>query len=201
MHLKCRRHSQSAYYWANHRVDTEPLSASSNSLQAPEAEKLVIIAGYGRVGQNIARGLDDAGIPYRVIELDPEVVSDLRLARAGSIYGDASNLPVLSQAGIKQARVLVVTFPDPLSVLATIRNAMFYNPHLKVVARVHRAEDAQRLKNIGVEELVSPEYEASLGFLKRVLASYGRQQADVEKTMAEVCKDQEIIKSCLNRAE
>jgi len=152
----------------------------------------VVIAGFGRVGQNIAGGLRDASVPYTVIEIDPERISDLRCGGIACIYGDASNTHVLSRLDLTEAKVLVVTFPDPLAVVTTVKNALRINPKLKIVARVHRTREAELLKSLGVTELISPEYEASLEFLKRILSVSGWKKTAIKQTLATVQQDQEI---------
>jgi len=87
---------------------------------------------------------------------------------------------------------LVVTFPDPLAVVTTVKTALRLNPKLKIVARVHRTREAELLKSLGVTELISPEYEASLEFLKRVLSVSGWKRTDIKQTLATVQQDQEI---------
>ncbi len=164
----------------------------------PEAEPAevgnpVVIAGFGRVGQNIAQGLLDAGIPYSVIEIDPEIIYRVRGKGTACIYGDASNIHVLSRVDLTRAKVLVVTFPDPLAVLSTVKNALAINPKLKIIARVHRTREADLLKNLGVVELISPEYEASLTFLGRILAASDWGKADIKRALATMRYDQEIV--------
>jgi len=158
-----------------------------------EVVNLVVIAGYGRVGQNVAHGLRDAGVPYTVIEIDPERIFEMRCGGTACIYGDASNVHVLSQVDLSRAKVLVVTFPDPLAVVATVKAALKTNPKLKIVARVHRTREAELLKNLGVEELISPEYEASLEFLRRVLSLSGWRKTDIKRTLPIVQQDQEFV--------
>jgi len=168
--------------------DASALSVSGQS----EVVNPVVIAGYGRVGQNIAQGLLDAGIPYIVIEIDPEITFKLRCDGIACIYGDASNAHVLARVDLKKAKALVVTFPDPLAVMTTVQAALRLNPKLKIVVRVHRAREAELLKSLGVEELVSPEYEASLEFLQRILSVIGWRKADIKNTLATLQKDEEI---------
>jgi len=166
-----------------------------------EVANLVVIAGYGRVGQNVAHGLRDAGVPYTVIEIDPERIFEMRCGGTACIYGDASNTHVLSQVDLTKAKVLVVTFPDPLAVLTTVKTALTINPKLKVVARVHRAREAELLKKMGVEELISPEYEASLEFLKRILSLTGWRKADIKRTLSIVEQDQEVTEFSPDKEE
>jgi CPA2 family monovalent cation:H+ antiporter-2 len=157
-----------------------------------ETVKPIVIAGFGRVGQNVARGLQDIGIDYGVIEIDPERIFALQCGGTACIYGDASNAHVLSRVDLTKARVLVVTFPDPLAVITTVKNALAINPDIRIVARVHRVREADILRKLGIEELISPEYEASLEFLRKTLSAVGWKKADVNQALSTIQKDEEI---------
>jgi len=152
----------------------------------------VVVAGYGRVGQNIAQGLQDAGIPYLVIDIDPERVSEARSSGRPRIYGDATNFRLLNKAGLDKARALVITYPDPMAVITTAKVALNINPELKILARVHRAKEANILKGMGITELVSPEYEASFRFIKRLLKITGQSKEDRRRVLALIRKDKEV---------
>ena len=192
--------AMSSVSWLYNKFSEAPLSgaplaegvSSPSEYETPEAVNPVVVAGYGRVGQNIAQGLRDAGIPYTVIEVDPELTFKLRSSGIACIYGDASNVQVLLRVELTKARVLVITFPDPLAVVGTVRTALNINPKLKIVARVHRAKEAELLKSLGVAELISPEYEASLEFLERILSVHGRRKSDIKQTLAVVRQDEAI---------
>ncbi len=164
-----------------------------SNLPASEAPSRVVVAGYGRIGQNVAKGLQDAGVPHIVIDIDPERISEARSSGSPRIYGDASNPHVLSKADLGKARTLVITFPDPLAVVAAVKTALAINPKINIVARVHRAREAELLRNIGVVELISPEYEASLQFIRRTLATSGWREAEIEQTLPLVKQDQEVV--------
>jgi len=173
--------------WLHHRVPLTRLATILNGAVSPDAyapepqqsPDTVLIAGYGRVGQNVARALRDARVPCVVIDIDPEVTYKSRCDRVPSIYGDASNMHVLSSLDMKKIKALVVTYPDPLAVSATVQAALKLNPELRVVARVHRQEDVDHIKRLGVVELVSPEYEASVELVRRVLSAEGWLQNDI----------------------
>jgi len=158
----------------------------------PERLARVVIAGYGRVGENIAQGLQDARIPYIIIDLDPERVSEAKCSRRPRIYGDATNINVLFKADLGRAKALVVTYPDPIAVVTTAKIALSINPKLKILARVHRLKEAKALKGLGVTELISPEYEASFRFIKRLLDIVGLEKTDRKRILAIVRKDEEI---------
>jgi len=158
----------------------------------PDAPARVVIAGFGRVGGNIAQGLQNAKIPYLIIDIDPERVSKAKNRGRPRLYGDATNINVLSKADLTRARALVVTYPDPMAIVTTVKVALSINPRLKVLARVHRMREANELKNLGVTELVSPEYEASFRFIKRLLNVMGLEKNERKRILAMVRKDKEI---------
>jgi K+:H+ antiporter len=173
--------------WLHHKT---PLSAlplllngsakGADSLPEPlQSSDTVLVAGYGRVGQNVARALRDARVPCVVIDIDPEVTYKSRCDRVPSVYGDASNMRVLSSLDMKKVKALVVTYPDPLAVSATVQAALKLNPELRIVARAHRQEDMSRIQRLGAVEVVSPEYETSVELVKRILSAGGWQQNDI----------------------
>jgi len=166
--------------------------ASAPAPTPPEELNRVVIAGYGRVGQNIAQGLQDVGIPYLVVDLDPERVSEAKSSGRPRIYGDATNINVLSKADLGRATALVVTYPDPMAVVTTIKAALSINPKLKVLARVHRAREANELKALGVTEMVSPEYEASFRLIERLLNVIGLKKDERRQILALIREDEEI---------
>ncbi len=153
----------------------------------------VVVAGYGRIGQNVSQGLQDAGVPHIAIDIDPERIAEARGCCTPRIYGDASNPNVLSQTGLGRAKTLVITFPDPMAVVATVEAALEINSNLKIIARVHRAREAEILKKMGVTELISPEYQASLEFIRRTLTASGLKKAAIKQALPIIEQDSEVV--------
>jgi CPA2 family monovalent cation:H+ antiporter-2 len=168
--------------------------ASEKPVAKPGSEptERIVIAGFGRVGQSVAQVLEDTGIPFSIIEIDPEVIFRAHCGGNVCIYGDASNTHVLSKLDLNKADLLIVTFPDPVAVLTTVKTALSINPRLKIIARAHRERDAAQLKRLGIQELISPEYEASLEFIRRILHITGRHKEDIKLTMNKVLQDHQI---------
>jgi CPA2 family monovalent cation:H+ antiporter-2 len=169
------------------------VEGTADAHKQAETPNRVVVAGYGRVGQNVARGLQDAGLPYLVIDIDPERIHEAREHGVPRVYGDASNPQVLSYVDLGNARTLVVTYPDPLAVIATVKAAREFNPKLHIVARVHRSREADELKKMGVADLINPEYEASLEFMRRVLSASGWRQARIRETLPAIEKDEDFL--------
>jgi len=172
------------------KIGASPILPASPSV---EITTRVVVAGYGRVGQNIARGLHDADIPYIVIDIDPERISEARHGGIPRIYGDASNPHVLSKADLNNARILAITFPDPIAVFSAVKAAQTINPNLQIIARVHRAKDANILAEMGVKELINPEYEASLEFMERILIDSGWRKTAIRQTLPVLERDDEFF--------
>ncbi len=148
---------------------TDP-AFSSRSL---ELRSHVVICGCGRVGRDLGTILMRRGFSYLVIDIDPYVISTRRASGVPHIYGDASNPEILSRASLDKAKVLVITFYDPIATEMTVRNALRINPKLDIVARVHLDSEAETLRKLGVAELVHPEFEAGLEIIRHTLHRFG----------------------------
>jgi len=86
-----------------------------------------------------------------------------------------------------------VTYPDPMAVITTVKTALSINPMIKILARVHRAKEANELKGLGVTELVNPEYEVSFRFINRLLNVMGLKAEERRQILSVIRKDEEII--------
>ena len=131
-----------------------------------------VICGYGATGSSLARGLAGRGLPFVVIENDPYVFERMRGAGIPSVFGDASRPDVLEQAGISDARLCALTFSSPSDGLRTAQAARTLNPRIDVVARSSR-DGVTLLRRAGASEVVDPEFEASLEFVRHVLHRFG----------------------------
>ena len=161
-------------------------AVSSNqivALDSPACSGGVVVCGYGRIGQSVVQGLEEAKIPYMIVDIDPERIAEAKVAGRPSIYGDASNIHVLSSLILCDVKALVVAFPDPMATITTVKAAREINPKLHIVARAHRGKDAEELRRLGIVELVSPEYEASFRFLKNIFAIFDIQKSERERLL------------------
>ncbi|MFC1995080.1 cation:proton antiporter [Chloroflexota bacterium] len=156
--------------------------------QASGILKRVVIAGYGEVGQSIARGLHEANIPYFIIDDDPERISEAKASKHPRIYGDATNINVLLKADLERANALVVAYPDPMAVITTVKLAQHLNPDLLILARASRKNDMVKLMQLGIKELVIPEREAGYKFVKILLKAIGLEQEERRHLLAIVRK-------------
>jgi CPA2 family monovalent cation:H+ antiporter-2 len=133
----------------------------------------VIICGYGRVGQEIARALQRRGFAFAVIDYTPARVEDARHDGCLAIQGDSTNPLVLEHASIASARMVAVTLPDLPSAEQVVRIAKELNPKVRVLARTHDARTIPHLRAAGADEVIQPEFEAGLEMVRQALRNYG----------------------------
>jgi monovalent cation:H+ antiporter-2, CPA2 family len=136
-------------------------------------EKHVIICGYGRSGQNLARMLDTQGIPYMALDLDPDRVRQAAAAGQSVVYGDAARLPSLMAAGLARANAVVVSYPDTPSALKILALVREHAPAVPVVVRTIDDADLERLRAAGATEVVPEAIEGSLMLASHALALVG----------------------------
>ncbi len=141
----------------------------------------IVIAGGGRVGQQVARVLLELERPAVIVELDHHRLEPARMASLPMIYGDATQPVVLEAAGVAEARLLLVTIPAISVARAVVTEARRLNPGLSVVARAEGVEQMRALYDCGVYEVVQPELEASLEITRQALLHLGVPATDIQR--------------------
>ncbi|MDD1686833.1 monovalent cation:proton antiporter family protein [Methanoregula sp.] len=133
----------------------------------------LIIAGYGITGKSVARAAAIAGISYMVIELNPAIIRQERSTfRPNFMFGDAVQAEVLEHAGIRRARTLVIVVSDEDAIPRIINTARELAPGVHILARTRRVREARALLDLGADEVISEEFEASVEIFSRVLRKY-----------------------------
>jgi K+:H+ antiporter len=143
---------------------------------AEHAQQHVLLCGFGRVGSFIGTALEAFGIPFTVIDIDPDVFSAVRARGIPAVFGDPVHPHILQRAGAVGSSLLVVTIPDPDRSRLAIQNFRQMNPHIPIVARAHRRSDHELLVRAGATEVIQPELEASATIIRH--ASYYLQVSD-----------------------
>lgn len=141
----------------------------------------VIIAGFGRVGQIVARLLRVVDRPFTALEIDSSQVDVVR--RYGNIvhYGDASRLDILRAAGAEHAKIFVLVIDDVEASMRTAEAVSQHFPHLKIVARARNRRHVHKLMDLGVEHIFRETFLSSLAMSEEVLTSIGVSEEDTSK--------------------
>ena len=151
----------------------QSLQMTTIARKSINTHKHVIICGYGRCGQNLARMLEHEGIPYIALDLDPDRVRQAAAAGDSVVFGDAARLQALVAAGLSRATAVVVTYLDVPSALKVLGSARSHAPQVPVIVRTHDDHDLERLQRAGATEVVPEILESSLMLASHALALVG----------------------------
>ena len=157
----------------------QSLALTSLAARTMSDEKHVIIAGFGRTGQSIAKVLEEEKIPYHALDLDPQRVQEAQAAGANVSYGDTSRRESLIAAGIHRAAALVVTYADTQAALKTLHFANELAPTLPAIVRSIDDTDIEKLRAGGADEVVPETIESSLMLASQTLLMLGVPLSEV----------------------
>ena len=149
--------------------ETHQLAFQPMATEALAKRRHVIVCGYGRVGQNLARILEKEGFEYIALDLDPYRVRAARQAGDPVNYGDASQRHVLESVGLANASVVVISIPDSLGALRIVRTAKDLRPDVPILVRTRDDTDLDRLQRAGATEIVPDSLEAALMLASHLL--------------------------------
>jgi CPA2 family monovalent cation:H+ antiporter-2 len=151
----------------------QSLQMTSIARKTINTAKHVIICGYGRCGQNLARILEREGIPYMALDLDPDRVRQAAAAGDSVVFGDAARLQALMAAGLARASAVVVTYLDAPGALKVLSNIRAHAPQVPVIVRTQDDRDLEKLQTAGATEVVPEAIEGSLMLASHALALVG----------------------------
>jgi monovalent cation:H+ antiporter-2, CPA2 family len=146
----------------------------------------VILCGFGRVGQNIARVLESLGFEYLAIDLDP---ARIRLARGAGdpvVFGDSADEELLRQVGIDAASAIIVTFANPEVSIGIVRSVRRLRADVPVLVRTQDDVGLAELTAAGVTEVVPETFEASLMLVSQVLLLLNVPVSKMLRTVSDI---------------
>jgi monovalent cation:H+ antiporter-2, CPA2 family len=146
----------------------------------------VILCGYGRVGQNVARVLDGQGFEYIAMDLDPYRVRTAREAGDPVIYGDAADEEMLEAVGLGHASAVIITFADPERSLAIIQAVRRLRADVPVLVRTADDTRLEELLAAGATEVIPETLEAALMLVSHALLVLDVPMSRVVKTVGDI---------------
>ncbi len=155
----------------------------------PEGQDLadhIIIVGYGLNGKNVARSADIAGVPYRIIEMNPDTVREEKAKGKQIMFGDAAQGEVLKKAGIAKARVLVIVVNDPFGTQQIVQTARMLNPAVHIIVRTRYMGEVATLMELGADEVIPEEFETAVEIFTRILYTYLIPTSEIERLVSEI---------------
>ena len=145
----------------------------------PEKDGHVVIAGFGRVGQIVARILAAKRIAFTALDSDPEHVDGVRKFGAQIYYGDASRPEILESAQTGKARAFVLAIDNVESSLRTAQMVRQHYPHVPIYARSRHRRHTHQLMDLGIIVIRRETFLSSLDLTREVLRGLGHSERDV----------------------
>ncbi len=151
----------------------QSLQMTTIARKSINVNKHVIICGFGRCGQNLARMLDLEGIPYMALDLDPDRVRQAAAAGDSVVFGDAARLQALMAAGLARASAVVITYLEVPAAMKVLAHVRAHAPKVPVIVRTQDDHDLEALQQAGATEVVPEAIEGSLMLASHALALVG----------------------------
>jgi glutathione-regulated potassium-efflux system protein KefB len=133
----------------------------------------VVIAGFGRFGQIVARVLRATQIPFTALDIDAAQVNLVNQFGNKIYYGDASRLGILEAARVQDARAFVLAIDDVETSLRTAQVVRAHFPHVPVYARARNRQHVHKLMDLGIEDVEREVFLGSLELTKDLLEGLG----------------------------
>ncbi|MGH8283473.1 MAG: monovalent cation:proton antiporter-2 (CPA2) family protein [Gammaproteobacteria bacterium] len=146
----------------------------------------VLIVGYGRVGQNVARFLESESFEFVALDLDPVRVKRAREAGDPVYYGDATNSGVLQAAGVERARAVVICYFQVPTALKILEHVKKIRSDMPVLVRTRDDVDLDKLMQAGATEVIPETMESSLMVASHLLHLLGMPMSKILRKMQEV---------------
>jgi len=159
--------------WVGSDWMSRAMELTTIAAQSIAADQHVVICGYGRSGQNLARLLEQERVPFIALDIDPQRIREAVAAGESVVFGDAARREVLVAAGLLRAKAVAVTYADTPSAVKILRHVQELRQGLPVVVRTRDDTDIDQLKNAGAAEVVAEIMEGSLMLASTTLMLLG----------------------------
>jgi monovalent cation:H+ antiporter-2, CPA2 family len=182
------RHSGHIAEWLIKRQSTEAADMAREVAKQWDVSRRdhVIVCGFGRVGQNVARVLEKQGFEYVALDMDPRRVRQAREAGDPVVYGDGAHTEILEAVGLKHCNVLVITFAEPDVALGILKSVRKLRPDVPVLVRTQDDTKLDELQKAGATEVVPETLEASLMLVSHLLLLLHVPVSRVVKTVNDI---------------
>jgi len=151
----------------------QSLALTRVAAKSVRTENHVVICGFGRSGQSLARMLDQEKIPYIALDMDPDRVKEAAAAGDNVSYGDASRENYLVAAGLSKAKAVVITYADTPASMKVLYQVERLRPGMTILVRTKDDADLSKLQAAGATEVVPELIEGSLMMASHVLLMMG----------------------------
>ncbi len=161
--------------------------------ELPDKDGHVVISGFGRVGQIVARILTAKGIPFTALDADPDQIQLVNAFGNKGYFGDASRLAILEAAETGKARAFVLAIDDIEKSLKTAELVKAYFPHVPIYARARNRRHVHQLMDLGVKNIERETFLSSLEMTRDVLRGLGLPEGEIRFTVDTFKEHDELL--------
>jgi CPA2 family monovalent cation:H+ antiporter-2 len=158
-------------------------------VEIPEISKHVVLIGKDSRAINLAAMIKTMGLPFTAIVFDPDRARTEMDKGNLVVFGDATNEPVLRQAFVHNAEMVVVSVGNPITSMAIIEHIRSMNKHAHIIVRTRHVTDIEDLYRMGANQVIPEEFETAIDFFERILGKYLIPRMDIERTIARTRED------------
>jgi CPA2 family monovalent cation:H+ antiporter-2 len=149
-----------------------PQPAGTGAETSPPVKSHVVIAGFGLNGRNVARVLRAVRIPHLVVDLDPSGLKDAAASGSRTLIGDIANPHIQEQAGVPEARVLILALSDPTATRHACQLARSLARHVHIIVRTRYVTEIDELHRLGANQVIPEEFETSIEIFMAALREF-----------------------------
>jgi monovalent cation:H+ antiporter-2, CPA2 family len=149
----------------------------------------VIIIGFGISGKNLARSSKLAGVPYTILEMNPDTVKEQKKLGEPIHFGDATHMMVLHHLNIHKAKAVAVLTNDPIASRRIVQIAREANPSVYLIVRTRYIQEMKLMHHLGADEVIPDEYGTSVEIFSRVLRQYQIPDEEINNFITQIRSD------------
>ena len=158
-------------------------------VEIPEISKHVVLIGKDSRAINLADMIRSMKLPFTSIVFDTDRARKEMEKGNMTVFGDATYEPVLRQAFVHTAGLVVVSVGNLITALSIVEHIRTMNKHAHVIVRTRHVTDIEELYKLGANQVIPEEFETAIDFFERILGKYLIPRMDIERAIARVRKD------------
>ncbi len=158
-------------------------------VEIPELKSHIVLIGKDSRAINLAAMVKKMELPFTSIIFDPDRARKQIENGNLAVFGDATNEPVLRQAYVHTAEMVIVSVGDLIKAMSIVEHVRRMNKHAYIIVRTRHVTDIEELYRIGATQVIPEEFETAIDFFERILSKYLIPRIEIERAIARIRED------------
>jgi len=158
-------------------------------VEIPEIKSHIVLIGKDSRAINLAAMIKKMELPFTSIIFDPDRARKQIENGNLAVFGDATNEPVLRQAYVHTAEMVIVSVGDLIKAMSIVEHVRRMNRHAYIIVRTRHVTDIEELYRIGATQVIPEEFETAIDFFERILGKYLIPRMETERAIARIRED------------